>query len=151
MEIRGLWLKAVPDKEVEILMTEESDDVAAIFTTHDVAEFLRVDTSVIETMLVTGELRGFRVGQEWRVIGLDLIAYLRRSLEKEQKATLARNLKDPKFWASEVAKHPEFRRQLENSDHAPGTFGAFLKQGLDAREAESRAENVVEFPRKDRT
>ena len=50
----------------------------------EVAERLRVSRETVRRLLVTGELPGLRVGQQWRIPEIALTAYLARQLAGAQ-------------------------------------------------------------------
>lgn len=46
------------------------------FTTHDVAELLKVSEATVRTWIHDGELRAIRVGREFRLAAKDLEAFV---------------------------------------------------------------------------
>jgi excisionase family DNA binding protein len=121
---------------------------AEVFTVDEVAAYLRTEPTMVTDLLVSGQLVGFRVGREWRILGAALIDFLKRRMEEEQFAVLMRALSDPKTWALGARKHPEFLSMIKGQEFRGNTFGSFLKRGLAALEAEERTTNVVDIRRK---
>lgn len=49
-----------------------------VYTVAEVAKILRVSEATVRTLLESGELKGFKVGNQWRINEEDLNAYRRR-------------------------------------------------------------------------
>ena len=127
----------------------EEEAAAAVFTVPEVAEWLRVDTAVVDGLLNSGELAGFRVGGEWRILGAAIVDYLRRAMHEESTAALGRALADPKAWARELLEDPEFAAVIAQGDFEAESVDAMLQSGLRTLEAEDSATNVVELHPRD--
>jgi AbiJ N-terminal domain 3/Helix-turn-helix domain len=112
-----------------------------VFTLAEVARYLRTKPNTISDLLVSGKLAGFNIDGEWRILGAAVLDFPKRNMEDSQLQAMRSVLVDPKTWAREVLKHPEFLRSIENQEFAPNTFGHFLKGGLAALENESKADN----------
>jgi excisionase family DNA binding protein len=54
-----------------------------IYTVEEIAEKLRVSRPTVLNLLNNGEIKGFRVGVQWRVLAEDLEAFLRPKQEQE--------------------------------------------------------------------
>ena len=121
---------------------------AEVFTVEEVAEYLRTQATTISNLLASGELVGFRVGGEWRVIGLAILDFLKKRMQDGQFPALRQALSDPKAWAREERTNPEFFRMIERQNFQVNTFGHFLKNGLVAVQAEEKSDNVVDIRRK---
>ena len=118
---------------------------AEVFTVSEIAKYLRTEPNTVTDMLVSGKLAGLSVGGEWRVLGAAVLDFLKRNMEDSQLQAMRSILSDPKTWAREALKYPEFLRSIENQDFEPNTFGRFLKGGLAAVEDENKADNVEIF------
>jgi excisionase family DNA binding protein len=46
------------------------------FTTHDIAEVLKVNEATVRGWIKSGDLRAVDIGREWRVAQIDLEAFL---------------------------------------------------------------------------
>jgi hypothetical protein len=114
-----------------------------VLTLKEVAEFLRTDIRTTTKLLESGELTGFRVNEEWRVLAPALIKFLGDQTEQEQQKIILRELSDPKSWARNLRKDPQFESEIRTTDFLEGTMGAFLKRGLTELEARGRAGNIV--------
>jgi excisionase family DNA binding protein len=57
--------------------------VGKIFTVDQVAEQLQVKPDTIRIYLRRGDLRGFRLGREWRIREEDLQAFIDKQLQGE--------------------------------------------------------------------
>lgn len=120
-----------------------------VFTVQEVAQYLRTEPSIVTRLLESGQIVGFRVENEWRVLGAAIIDFLKKRMEVEQLRVLKRALSDPKMWALEARRHPDFLRMLECKEFPEDSFGNFLKKGLSGLEAQERSDNVVDFQRRD--
>jgi len=119
--------------------------VEVILTVEEVASFLRSEPSVVESLLHSGDLQGFRLGNEWRIPAQAVMSFLEHRLKDQQIDALRRTLEDPKAWARQVQRDPATRKWVEGGEFSEGTMGHFLQQGLSDLEAEENADNVVPF------
>lgn len=119
-----------------------------VLTVEEVAKYVRSQPATVTNLLASGELAGFRVGGEWRVLGVAILEFLSRRMQEEQLQALKRAVSDPKSWAREARKHPEFLHMIESQDFQDNTFGNFLKSGLVALEAEEKPNKVVDIRRR---
>lgn len=73
---------------------EAVDNVRQLLTTAEVATQLRVDSVTVRRMIRSGELRGYRVGREYRVNPAHLAEFLGSQLvvEATEAATTAATL-----------------------------------------------------------
>src|SRR5207247_3078003 len=113
-----------------------------VLTVSEVATFLRSEPEAVVERLTSGSLAGFRIGDEWRILEAALLDFLKKAMEDEQLRALETALHDPKAWARATSNDPEFAASIEKTDYAPGTFGAWLKQGFDALRAEGEGKVV---------
>ena len=49
-----------------------------VHTVEEVAKILRVSEATVRSLLERGELKGFKVGNQWRINDEDLRSYMRR-------------------------------------------------------------------------
>jgi hypothetical protein len=114
---------------------EEGFD-AHVFTVDEVATYLRTEPASVLGTLESGRLSGFKIGAEWRILGVAILRFLKEAMEQEQQEAFLRTLTDPISWAHELEKTPAFRAEIKSGDYAPNTVGAWLQEalkGLDAR------------------
>ncbi len=114
---------------------------AEVFTVDEVAKYLRTKPKTVTDLLVSGNLAGLNVGGEWRILGAAILDFLKKNMEDSRLQAMQSLLSDPKIWARETSKHPEFLRSIKNQVFGPNTFGNFLKGGLADLEDENKAEN----------
>lgn len=69
-------------------MTEPLDTVA--MSIRELARRLNVSKSSAHRLVATGEIPGFRVGNTWRVLEREYIAYIERQMAAAQAAYEAR-------------------------------------------------------------
>src|SRR5882762_2611219 len=67
---------------------------SAVFTVTEVAAYLRTDDRAVVDLLASGELVGFKVAGEWRVLGTALRDFLKRRIEESQLEALRKSLSD---------------------------------------------------------
>jgi len=58
----------------------EGSTLPQIWKVKEVADYLKVDEKIVLLELESGNLRGFKVGQEWRFSDSDLLAYINRPI-----------------------------------------------------------------------
>ncbi len=119
------------------------DETNDVLTPEEVAAFLRTDSPNVRQLLEDGDLAGFKIAGEWRVLSIALVEFLRRKTEASQQEALSRALLDPRRWAREVRRHPDQVAYLNEHEFEDGTMGAWLKDALRAEEQERTADNVV--------
>ena len=116
-----------------------------ILKVEEVADFLRTQPIHVLRLLESGKIAGFKVAGEWRIASAALLEFLRSEMEATQQEVLQRNLSDPREWAKQLQRMPEYRAFLEEQEFDENTFGAFLKRGLRTLEQESGPHNVTPF------
>jgi len=52
------------------------------FTTHEIAEMLNISPRYVTLLIKRGELRGYKVGKEWRIEEEELEEFLRKRFMK---------------------------------------------------------------------
>lgn len=125
-------------------MTEDQTNSLLILTLEEVAELLRLQPEAVVELLELGDLRGFKVHGEWRILSDDLTAFLSARLQEQQLIALRRRLTDPRTQAAEIEKrHPDLAQQIREGKFAEGTFGRWLQAGLSQLSTEKRAGNVI--------
>src|SRR5437867_2632833 len=103
-------------------MRQEGDMEANVFTVDEVAQYLRTEPTTVGHLLASGELAGFRVEGEWKVLGAALLDFLKRRMKESQLQALGWGLSDPKAWAREARKNQELLRMIESQDFKGETF-----------------------------
>ena len=53
-----------------------------VYTIHEVATLLKVSVYTVTRRLKSGEIPGRKIGKTWRVMGSDLIKYMRGDIEQ---------------------------------------------------------------------
>ena len=81
----------------------------------EVAIILRCPESEIQKLLDAGSIAAFRVAGEWRVPSQAVINYLAERIRDDQLQLLARNVLDPKAWASALRDMPDFERKIRDT------------------------------------
>ena len=110
-----------------------------LITTEEVATLLKIEVNEVERLLHGGQLRGLKLAGSWRIRQEDLAAFI------EELQTLAKELQDPRRWASVLSEFPDFKHQLAESDFEEGTVGSFLKEASETADAKAKAGNVVDI------
>ncbi|MBI3611559.1 MAG: helix-turn-helix domain-containing protein [Nitrospirae bacterium] len=100
-----------------------------VLTITEVSQLLRLDESEVRNFVERGELPGFRLNNVWRCRERDLQEFLEKKVEEQRIAVLRSHIEDPTEWAKLLIQDPELRRNIENADYPPGSFGEFLKKG----------------------
>ena len=121
----------------------ETPDTSIVLKVEEVAEFLRTEPTNVRELLNTGELAGFKIGGEWRIVSEALLDYLRRAMKAEADAALERGINDPRLWAEVIRDDPEFVAMLNAQEYEEGSAGAWFKDALEMDARERDAGNVV--------
>lgn len=112
------------------LPTQESSAEHLLLTVEEVASLFRTGSKTVITLLESGRLAGLKIGGEWKIGIQAVIDFLGRETREQGMEILASNLKDPKVWARELSKFPDFEQEFSNTEYQQGTMGAFIKQGI---------------------
>jgi hypothetical protein len=129
-------------------MESPMDNTNVVLTLGEVAAFLRTEPVHVRQLLEGGNLAGFKVAGEWRMLWVAIVEFLQREMAATQQEALSRNLNDPRTWARELQQTPELVSLLEGQAFEDGTMGAYLKKALQVQEQESTADNVLPFKAK---
>lgn len=121
------------------------DEANAVLTLDEVAAFLRTKPIHVRHLLESGNLAGFKIAGEWRILTAAVVDFLRRKMETTQQEALSRSLTDPRVWAHELQRMPELIASLDGEEFEEGTIGAYLIRALRVVKEESKADNVVPF------
>jgi helix-turn-helix protein len=119
------------------------DDAHEVLTAQEVASFLRTDLRTVEALLADGNLEGFKIAGEWRVLSTTLADYVGREMSAAREDAYTRVLLDPRSWDDLVRRDPQTREYLEGRQFAEGTMGAWIKAALQAGDAERTSDNVI--------
>ncbi len=121
-----------------------------VLTLGEVAAFLRTEPVHVRQLLEGGNLAGFKIADEWRVLWVAVVDFLRREMAATHQEALLRTLNDPRTWARELQRTPELVALLGGQEFEDKTMGAFLNDALRAEEQERMADNVLPFkPKRD--
>ena len=90
--------------------SEKNEHILA--TAEEIASLLRTDVKIVETMLESGELDGFRIGNDWRVRSESIIDFLKNRITDQRMKSLIHNLQKPEVWARELRRIPELKKQI---------------------------------------
>lgn len=101
-----------------------------ILTPAECALILKVDDKEIIKLLESGKVSGFTVGGEWRVTVPGLVQFIAEQSSETQLKILARNITDPKMWAGQLRKDPEFAKQIQEGNYPENSMGRFLQYAL---------------------
>jgi excisionase family DNA binding protein len=103
-------------------------------TVEEIASLLRTDTKTVLSILESGELDGFKIGNDWRIRTDSIIEFLRDQITNQRMRSLAHNLQKPEVWKKELQNFPALKKQLTETDFDEGSMGAFLKSLIDDNE-----------------
>ena len=112
------------------LPTHESASEHLLLTVEEVASLFRTGSTTVLTLLESGRLAGLKIGGKWKIGIQTVIDFLGHETREQGMEILASNLKDPKVWARELSKFPDFEQVFSNTEYQQGTMGAFIKQGI---------------------
>ena len=107
---------------------DESGTHEQILATPDaIASVLRTDVKTVLSLLESGQLDGFKIGDEWRVPTDSFLDFLKIRISDQRMKTLVDNFQKPEFWARALEDFPNLKKQIADTDYEEGTMGAFLK------------------------
>ncbi len=66
-----------------------------MLTLSEVAAFLRTERAHMRQLLEGGNLAGFKIADEWRILWVAVLDFLRLEMATTQQEALFRNLDDP--------------------------------------------------------
>ncbi len=118
--------------------TETNNHILA--TVEEVASLLRTDGKTIETIIESGELDGFKIGNDWRVHTESVVDFLKHRITDQRMKALMHNLQKPDVWARELTSFPELTRNIIEADYEEGTVGAFLKGAIEKNKPKRNAD-----------
>lgn len=98
-----------------------------LLTPEEVADLLRVTREEALGLLREGSLSGMSIAGQWRIRADSVKDFLSHGLQRENLRILERELNDPARWAKVLQEFPDLAAQVEQGDHEPTSFGAFLK------------------------
>ena len=114
---------------------------ADVFTVDEVAQYLRTDPATVEQMLEEGRLAGFKVEDEWRILGLAVVDFVKEASATSHMDVFSRNLVDPRAWLRVMPEAD--RASFKEGEWEEGSFGAWIKDAILVEEREREADNVV--------
>lgn len=109
-------------------MNQEREEL--VLTVSEVAVILRLELQDVTKLLDSGELRAFRLNDEWRVLAVDLTEFLKGKIRDSQLRVLSRKLSDPKTWIAQLDSVPDLKRQLEEDEFEEGSFGRWIQNAM---------------------
>ena len=109
----------------------------------DIAQILQVGENTVLELLQSGALAGFKLSNEWRVVGAELVRFLNQQTQAQQLEILARRLSDPSEWTSQLSDFPDLKVQVESQTFEEGSLGAFLQKGLKQDELLRHAKDIL--------
>lgn len=101
-----------------------------ILTPAECALILEVDEQEIIKLFDSGKISGFTVGGEWRVTVPGLVQFITERSSETQLNILARNITDPKMWARQLRKDPEFAKRIQEGNYPKNSMGRFMQYAL---------------------
>ncbi len=123
--------------------SETSDQILA--TAEEVASLLRTDVKTVETILESGELDGFKIGNEWKIRTESIIDFLKNRITDQRMQSLRNNLQKPEAWGRELRQFPELMEEIYETNYDEGSFGAFLKGIIDDDEPKEDEKKEAEM------
>jgi len=121
----------------ELKDAETNEQILA--TVDEVASLLRTDAKSVETILESGELDGFKIGNEWKVRTESVVGFLKQQITDQRMKSLIINLQKPEVWARELKRFPELPRLIKETQYEAGSMGAFLKDAMDENKPKRNA------------
>ena len=112
-----------------------------LVTAEEVASLLRTDIKTVITFLESGELDGFKIGNDWRVRKDSINIFLNNRITDQRMSSLTSNLQKPEIWARELKNFPGLKKQIAETDYDEGSLGAFLKTIIDENRYEQKGNN----------
>jgi hypothetical protein len=106
-----------------------------LLTPEEVAELLRITPGDVICLLQNGKLEGMPIAGHWLVRADSTKDFLREGLQKESVRAIERALNHPARWATMLREFPDLMKTIEQEEHPPDSFGAFLKDALKHGEA----------------
>lgn len=123
--------------------SETSDQILA--TAEEVASLLRTDVKTVETILESGELDGFKIGNEWKIRTESIIDFLKNRITDQRMQSLRNNLQKPEVWGRELRQFPELMEEIYETNYDEGSFGAFLEGIIDDDEPKEDEKKEAEM------
>lgn len=108
----------------------ESGDGSLVLTPGECAGVLQVEERLVLEMLESGELQGFKVGDEWRITSPSLVQFLKERSRETAFEVFAKQISNPKIWARELRRQPEFAEEIRQGMFPDDSFGKFLQNAL---------------------
>ena len=116
-----------------------------MLTPDEIADYLQISGEKVTKWLERGDLAGLNLDGEWRVPLDEFVRFVSKKAGDSQLEALRKNIQDPVLWAKALEGLPVLTKNLEVSEYAEHTFGAFLKESLKAHKVRDEADNIVDF------
>ncbi len=89
------------------------DDDLNLLTANEVADVLRLNHQVVQRKLQAGEIPAYRIGREWRVKKIDLVAWLEQHSNRKPRSARAKTVAPFLTPEGKLTKIPERRGKRE--------------------------------------
>lgn len=92
----------------------EKSDIPAnlrFYSTQDIAEMLKMNIQVIARKLACGEITGYKIGKDWRVSELDLLAWIEKHSNQRRGKNKAINVIDNFIKNGRIVSLPAQRKK----------------------------------------
>jgi excisionase family DNA binding protein len=105
-----------------------------MLTPKEISEILKVSIDDVVNLLDSGELRGMKVAEKWRILVSDFESFMVSTISKQQNHILLKELQNPERWAEIISEDSSLRIKLSESDFPENSMGQYLKDSLKIRE-----------------
>lgn len=109
-------------------LDESEEHEPLLATPEEIASVLRIDLKTVMALVESGQIDGFKLGDEWRILAGSIVDFLKNRISDQRMKTLFDNLQKPETWARSLDDFPDLKKQIADTDYEEGTMGAFLKR-----------------------
>lgn len=96
-------------------------------TPDEIALVLRADVKTVLSLLESGQLDGFKIGDDWKIPTDSFADFLKNRISDQRMKSLVDNMQKPEVWARTLEGFPDLKKRIADTDYEEGTMGAFLK------------------------
>ena len=93
-------------------------DFPVVLTAQEVAEILRVSEDTVKGELEQGQMAGFKVGSEWRILKDELFRFMEIKMKAEDKTCVEENMLDVEWREASPFSHTWPEGSIENYSEA---------------------------------